>query len=133
MSVASPEIPRSVVSTPRVAAHVLAGAALTALAVAGAVEWSTGLGVVVLFAVQPDTDLLLAIGAPHRPGQLPRRAVPAYNALHHPATPLLLLLAATAGPLARLWVVAALAWGAHIAFDRACGYGLRTPDGWQRA
>lgn len=25
-----------------------------------------------------------------------------------------------------------LAWLVHIAADRALGYGLRTPDGWQR-
>ena len=28
--------------------------------------------------------------------------------------------------------IGALAWGAHIALERALGYGLRTPDGYQR-
>ena len=69
------------------------------------------------------------------PGQLHPRAVPLYNALHHPAGPLALgALAATASsaPSAGLGV-AALAWGFHIAMDRAAGYGPRTPDGHQRS
>jgi hypothetical protein len=133
MSVTTPAVARSSVTPRHAAAHVAIGAALAALAVVGAVEWSTGLWVVAVFAVLPDSAFLLAVGAPHRPGQLPYRAVPAYNALHHPVSPLLLLLAAVAGPLGDLWVVAGVTWGAHIAFDRACGYGLRTRDGWQRA
>ena len=38
------------------------------------------------------------------------------------------------GPLvlAFLSPVAALAWAAHIAIDRAAGYGLRDRDGYQR-
>ena len=30
------------------------------------------------------------------------------------------------------WLVGALAWALHVAIDRAVGYGLRTPDGFQR-
>ena len=133
MSATSPTVARSAVSAGHLVVHLTLGAALTASAIAGAVEWSTGFWVVAVVAVLPDSAFLLAIGAPqHRPRQLPRRAVPAYNALHHPVGPAL-LLAAGAGPLGPVWVVAALTWGAHIAFDRALGYGLRTPDGWQRA
>jgi hypothetical protein len=29
-------------------------------------------------------------------------------------------------------LVAGLAWSAHVLVDRACGYGLRRADGWQR-
>jgi len=31
------------------------------------------------------------------------------------------------------FLVGAAAWGVHIAVDRVAGYGLRTPDGFQRA
>ena len=86
-----------------------------------------------LFAVLPDAAFLLALGQTHQRGQLARRAVPAYNLLHHPVAPALLLAAATAGLVGSWWLVAALAWGAHVAFDRAAGYGLRTAQGWQRA
>jgi len=30
------------------------------------------------------------------------------------------------------YLVGALAWALHIAVDRVAGYGLRTPDGFQR-
>jgi hypothetical protein len=29
--------------------------------------------------------------------------------------------------------VGALVWGFHVCLDRAVGYGLRTPDGFQRS
>jgi hypothetical protein len=31
------------------------------------------------------------------------------------------------------FLVGAAAWGIHIAVDRVAGYGLRTPDGFQRS
>lgn len=105
----------------------------TTTAIALAVRHDTGVGSVLLFAVLPDLAFLLALGQSHQPGQLARRAVPAYNLMHHPALPALLLVASATGLLGTYWLVAALAWGAHIAFDRAAGYGLRTSDGWQRA
>ena len=30
------------------------------------------------------------------------------------------------------WTAAGLAWVAHIGFDRSLGFGLRTPEGFQR-
>ena len=113
--------------------HLVAGTALTALAVTLASTWGTGVSSVLLFAVLPDVALLLAIGGTMAHGQLPARAVPAYNVLHHPAVPAALLVLAASGALGRYWLVAALAWAAHIAIDRGVGYGLRTKDGWQRA
>jgi hypothetical protein len=35
--------------------------------------------------------------------------------------------------LAEGWLAAALAWAVHVSLDRAIGYGLRTPDGFQRS
>ena len=111
--------------------HVAAGAVLLSAAVVVALQAHTGLVPVLLFAVLPDAAFLLAIGQPHRPGQLAARAVPAYNLLHHPLTPLVVLtVSLVAGPY---WSVVALTWLAHIAFDRAAGYGLRNAEGWQRA
>ena len=64
---------------------------------------------------------------------MPSRAVPAYNALHRIWGPLALGLLAAVGFLPPALLVGALVWGFHIFFDRAIGYGLRTPDGFQRA
>jgi hypothetical protein len=46
---------------------------------------------------------------------------------------MLVFLGAVSGLLGVFWLVASLAWAAHISFDRAAGYGLRRADGWQRA
>ena len=124
---------QGVAKLPNRPGHLVAGAALTALAVTLAATWGTGVSSVLLFAVLPDVALLLAIGGSMAHGQLPPRAVPAYNLLHHPAVPAALLALAASGVLGRYWLVASLAWAAHIAIDRGVGYGLRTRDGWQRA
>ena len=112
--------------------YLLGGAALLVAAVAGAIATGTGASPVLLFAVFPDVAFVLAIGQPHERGQLPARAVPAYNLLHRPLLPLALAAAAIGGLLGPYWLIASLAWLAHIAIDRGCGYGLRTADGWQR-
>jgi hypothetical protein len=111
--------------------HLVAGLLLLAAAVVAAAVLDTGASSVLLFAVLPDIALLAGIGGAHQPGQLPRRAVPAYNLLHSPAVPAVLMLAAVAG-LGTYWLVAATTWAAHIALDRGLGYGLRSRDGWQR-
>lgn len=126
-------VARLTVSPPAMAVYVVAGLALTATAIALALRHDTGLSSVLLFAVLPDAALLLAVGEQFRRGQLPRRAVPAYNLLHHPAVPALLGVVAVTGLLDSYWLVASLAWAAHICFDRGAGYGLRNADGWQRA
>lgn len=113
-------------------AYLVAGTALLAAAVTGAAMLDTGVASVLLFAVLPDVALLVGLTQPHAPGQLPRSAVPVYNALHSPAVPAVLLLATAAGLLGTYWLVAATTWAAHIALDRGLGYGLRTRDGWQR-
>jgi hypothetical protein len=57
--------------------------------------------------------------------------VMAYNAVHRPMVPLVLLVAGFAAGLPIL-VLLSLIWVAHIGMDRAAGYGLRevaaTPD-----
>ena len=59
--------------------------------------------------------------------------MPAYNALHRISGPIALGLLAAVGILPPAFLVGALVWGFHIFLDRAIGYGLRTPDGFQCA
>ena len=57
--------------------------------------------------------------------------MPLYNLLHRFGGPAALAaLALTVLP--ETWLVGALAWALHGAVDRTVGYGLRTPDGFQR-
>ncbi len=111
----------------RLAAAALAVALFAlAIAVAGPGTWQLW----VAFAL-PDAALLAGAARGLQRGQLAPRAVPLYNALHHPAGPLVAIVAAAA-LLPDAWLAGALAWGAHVAMDRAAGYGLRTREGFQR-
>ena len=83
------------------------------------------------FGAAPDLALFAGIGTGLAQGQLHSRAVPLYNALHRFAGPLTLTVVAAAF-LPVGYLVGALAWALHIAVDRVAGYGLRTPDGFQR-
>ena len=88
-----------------------------------------------LFAIGPDLAFFVGVGRKTTlaHGQMPSRAVPAYNALHRVSGPIVLGLLAAVGVLPPALLVGALVWGFHIFLDRAIGYGLRTPDGFQRA
>jgi uncharacterized protein DUF4260 len=79
----------------------------------------------------PDLTMLAGLSADlPRDGRMPARAVPYYNAAHRLAGPLALTaIGAVTGPLA---LGLGLTWLSHVLVDRAAGYGLRTPDGWQR-
>lgn len=119
--------PRRVASG--VLALVLLGAAIALYA-----DGSGGWWVFPAFALGPDLAFLLGIGqaVPIQRGQMPARAVPAYNALHRVWGPALLGLLAGTGLLPEAFLVGALVWGTHVFLDRALGYGLRTRDGLQR-
>jgi hypothetical protein len=52
----------------------------------------------------------------------------AYNALHIFAVPLVIGTVGLAGGSPVMQAIA-LTWIAHIAFDRMCGFGLKTPKG----
>jgi hypothetical protein len=124
--------------------------ALVAFAIFEVVVHDLGLLPIVLFGLLPDLTLILGIGQRHEPGQLPARAVGPYNVAHRLVIPIALIALALLGLLvARLLnddpdafeaarripllvYVAGISWLAHIALDRAFGFGLRTPDGWQR-
>ena len=61
------------------------------------------------------------------------RAVGLYNALHRFWGPLALAALALSSLIPSMFLIGALVWAFHIAFDRALGYGLRTRDGFQSA
>jgi hypothetical protein len=85
------------------------------------------------FGLGPDLALFAGAGSGLERGQLHPRAVPLYNALHRFRGPVILLAAAPVGLVGSGWFIGGLAWALHIAIDRALGFGLRTPDGFQRA
>ena len=87
----------------------------------------------IVFAIAPDLPLLLGAAPGLARGQIHPRAVPLYNAVHRLWVPLLLIAVALVLPRSPSWVVAGLAWLAHIAFDRSSGFGLRSREGFQRA
>lgn len=126
-----------------------AAVALTVFSIYEVVVHDLGPLPIIVFAVLPDLTFLAGVGERHERGQLPPRAVPAYNLAHRPMVPLVVIaVALTALLLIRLLVAApdqfeaarriplvaytaGITWLAHIAFDRAFGFGLRTPDGWR--
>ena len=114
------------------------GAGLAALVFGGLEVANHGpwaLAGLITFAIAPDLTFLKGLGqaSQMQPGQLPPAAVPWYNAAHRPWVPALLLVAYAVTPLTWAPLFAAgLGWLAHIALDRAMGFGLRTTDGFQR-
>jgi hypothetical protein len=117
----------------RRAGYALLAAALTGLSVVELAGHGGGWWQFFAFGAGPDLALLAGVAPGLAAGQLHPRAVPLYNLLHRFPGPIVLALAATAGLLGPGYLVGALAWGAHVALDRAVGYGLRTPDGFQRS
>jgi hypothetical protein len=91
----------------------------------------TALWLFLSFGAMPDVALFLGIGRDLTKGQLHPRAVGLYNLLHRPMAPLVLAAAALA--VEPVLLAGAAGWATHIAVDRIAGYGLRTPDGFQRA
>ncbi len=97
--------------------------------------WPAGT-LALVFLIAPDLTFLVGLrDAPHMArGQLPPRAVPFYNAAHRALVPAALIAALlTVGQAVWAPVLAALCgWLAHISYDRAFGFGLRTKEGFQR-
>ncbi|MEV6105880.1 DUF4260 family protein [Streptomyces sp. NPDC051940] len=89
----------------------------------------------VFFFIAPDLTFL--VGAKDTAGlvrgQLPARTVPYYNAAHRALVPVALMALYVVVPVVWAPAFAALCgWLAHISYDRALGYGLRTKEGFQR-
>jgi hypothetical protein len=115
--------------SPRIAYAALTAVLIAALALEVAAT-DTPWWLVVVFLLGPDLALFVGIGSGLEKGQLHPRAVPLYNALHRYWGPAALALASIVLPEG--WLAAALAWALHISVDRTVGYGLRTPEGFQR-
>jgi hypothetical protein len=114
---------------PRIAYAALTAVLIAALALEVATT-ETPWWLVVVFLLGPDIALFLGVGSGLEKGQLHPRAVPPYNALHRYWAPAALALASIVLPEG--WLAAALAWALHVSVDRTVGYGLRTPEGFQR-
>jgi hypothetical protein len=114
-------------------AYATLGALLLAAAVLEAVKHGTGYWQLAVFGLGPDLALFYGVGAGLAKGQLHPRAVGLYNLLHRFWGPLALATLAAFGLISVGFFIGALAWGSHIALDRAVGYGLRTRDGFQRS
>ena len=110
--------------------YVLLALVLPAVATFEVVEHDTGLWQLLVFALLPDLALFAGVGSGMARGQLHPRAVPLYNALHRFIGPVVLV--ASTYWIGVPWLVAGLAWAAHVNFDRALGYGLRDAAGFQR-
>ncbi|MQY11656.1 hypothetical protein SRB5_17750 [Streptomyces sp. RB5] len=113
-----------------------AGRALSGLVGAAALAAGVAVGgrrsrVLWTTAVLPDVALLYGIAGAPTFETLPVYAVRPYNVLHSPAVPAALLTLAGATGSRRV-TVAGLGWLAHIAVDRAFGYGPRNADGTRR-
>jgi hypothetical protein len=94
---------------------------------------SSALVAALLFLIAPDLTMVIGASAAGD-GKLSPKAVPYYNLVHRPWIPLAVLVAYSLGGLGD-WVplfTAGLGWLAHIALDRAFGYGLRARDGSRR-
>ncbi|MFF5145276.1 DUF4260 family protein [Streptomyces sp. NPDC013157] len=127
---------RTATTVARRTAWLAAALFWTAFAVLEGVNhgWLAG-ALALLFLLLPDLTFLVALDEAPRmaKGQLAPRAVPYYNAMHRAPVPLALLVAYALGPFAWPPAFAALCgWLAHISYDRAFGYGLRTKEGFQR-
>jgi hypothetical protein len=97
---------------------VVAVAAIAFYAAGGSSWW-----LFVLLILAPDLSMLGYLAGP-RVGAI------SYNALHILISPVLLLLAGHFGGSAIATAIA-LIWIIHIAIDRALGYGLKLPSGFQ--
>lgn len=84
--------------------------------------------------IAPDLAFLIGLGDHVEKGSISTKAVPMYNAAHRMtvASSFTLIVGVGLVPLGRLSLAAligGISWMAHIAIDRAVGYGLRNPDG----
>jgi len=84
--------------------------------------------------VAPDLTFLVGAGDTVAKGSISTRAVPFYNAMHRMLiafafTTVIGIGLAPLAPLPLAMFIGGLSWMAHIAMDRAAGYGLRNADG----
>jgi hypothetical protein len=117
----------------RVAWAVLAAFLLAFIVLEVVNHGGSALVAALLLLIVPDLTMVIGASAA-RHGTLSPKAVPYYNFMHRPWVPLAVLVVYSLGGLGD-WVplfTAGLGWLAHIALDRAFGYGLRERDGSRR-
>jgi hypothetical protein len=112
--------------------YAAVGLGATALAITEVVTQNASWWPLVVFAIAPDLSLLAGISRGLAHGQLHPRAVPIYNAVHRYWAPAVLVVV-TLLLRSPEWLAAGMAWIAHISFDRSLGFGLRTPEGFQKS
>jgi Domain of unknown function (DUF4260) len=110
-----------------VLAVALLACAVVVIVVLGASWWQAA-----AFGLAPDLAVLYGIAPGLAGGQLHPRAVRLHNAVHRFWGPLALALVAIVAGLPLGYLAGALGWAVHVAFDRAIGLRLRSPDGFQR-
>jgi hypothetical protein len=111
--------------------YLLLGFLAAGLAFATVLTQHAGWWQLIVLAIAPDLALLYGAAPGLARGQLHPRAVPLYNAVHRLWAPAFLVAVAFV-LTSPGWLAGGLAWIAHIAFDRSLGFGLRTPEGFQR-
>jgi len=119
--------------TKRVAWAALAAFLLAFIVLEVINHGGSALAAALLFLIAPDLPMFIDASAAGD-GKLSPKAVPYYNLMHRPWIPLAVLVVYSVGGLGD-WVplfTAGLGWLAHIALDRAFGYGLRERDGSRR-
>lgn len=109
---------RSVAIPLRIEAATLALVAIFFFTVTGASWW-----LFALLILAPDLSMLAYLGGP-------RLGAIGYNAAHLYAAPIVLAAIGWLGNVGILLSVA-LVWFAHIAIDRALGFGLKLPTGFK--
>lgn len=95
--------------------------------------------VLLLFLVVPDLSMIGRHPTELQKGQFSAAVTKRYNLAHNFWIPVA-LMALSFVPWPELWLptglevfLAGLGWAAHIAIDRALGFGRRGPDGWMVA
>jgi deazaflavin-dependent oxidoreductase (nitroreductase family) len=108
---------------------ILPGLAIAVFASGQAEALGVGIVPLLVFSIAPDVPRLLGLGQPHAPGQMPRRALPGFNVMHHPLPPLAMLGLGVAGVLPAALTVGAIAWLGHLVIGLGVGDRRRRPDG----
>lgn len=102
----------------------LEGVAVLVLSAAAYSQWSQhGWGLFALLFLVPDLSMVGYLAGS-------RIGAVTYNVVHAYVGPAALACAAVLW-LGPLWLAVALIWSAHIGFDRAVGYGLKLPSGFE--
>jgi deazaflavin-dependent oxidoreductase (nitroreductase family) len=111
---------------------IVPGLAIAFFANGQAAQLGVGIGALLAFGIAPDLPRLLGLGQPHAHGQMAARAVPAFNVMHHPVPPFVLIALGAAGVVPAVLYVGALTWLGHIVIGLGIGDRLRTGDGYLR-